>query len=204
MQIKSIAMLAAAGCVIGVLTGCGVPQKKHDRIVAELNAAAQASEDALKATLADTKSALQAEQTKSSQLQSELKDSSARIEELKGSVDGLTNNLAAEKSKVSQLESDLSAVKATVSGAQQKASEAEKARDKMEQEKQQAQRRFDMLRAALLELNKKSPADLQINLDDIMSNMGAPSSDTGSTEQSAPAASGTESVKGLLDQMDNM
>ena len=30
MQIKSIAMLAVAGCAIGMLTGCGVPQDEHD------------------------------------------------------------------------------------------------------------------------------------------------------------------------------
>ena len=33
MQIKSIAMLAVAGCAIGMLTGCGVPQDEHDAIV---------------------------------------------------------------------------------------------------------------------------------------------------------------------------
>jgi hypothetical protein len=74
----------------------------------------------------------------------------------------------------------------------------------MEIEKQETQRRFDMLRKALLDLNNRKPADMGIKLQGIVGDMGAPA-DTDSTMDSAPAAANdTDSVKGLLDDMDNM
>jgi len=201
MQIKSIAMLVAAGCAVGMLTGCGVPQKEHDAIVAQLTAEAQATEDALNAQLAETKSSLDAESAKSSKLQIEVNNSVARIDELKSAADALTDSLTAEQTKVSQLESDLADVKATISSYQQQTADAEAARDAMELEKQETQRRFDMLRENLLQLSKKNPDDLQIKL--IVNDMNAPEAAAGASE-SAPAASDTDSVKGLLDAMDAM
>jgi len=202
MQIKSIAMLAVAGCAIGMLTGCGVPQDEHDAIVAQLNAEAQASEDALNATLAETKSQLVAELAKTGKLESEIQNTAARIEELKLATDESNNLLAAEQNRALQLEADLAAVTATVDSSHQQALDAENQRDLMEMEKIETQRRFDMLRAALLDLNNKNPEDLQIKL--IVDDMGGTPAATESITESAPAASDTESVKGLLDEMDNM
>lgn len=202
MQIKSIAMLAAAGCAIGMLTGCGVPQDEHDAIVAQMTAERQTSEDALNVKLADTQSLLDAESAKTRKLQIELNDSAERIDELKSSVTELTDTISGEQSKVSQLESSLAATKASVASAQQQARDAENARNVMEIEKQETQRRFDMLRKAILDLNKKNPADMGITLQGIVGDMDAPS-DAGSMMESAPDAD-TDSVKGLLDDMDNM
>ena len=155
MQIKSIAMLAVAGCAIGMLTGCGVPQDEHDAIVAQLNAEAQASEDALNAKLAETQADLTAELAKTSKLEVEIQNTVARIDELKLAADEVNGLLVAEQDKVAQLEADLAAVTATVDSSHQQALDAEAQRDLMEREKVETQRRFDMLRAALLELNKK-------------------------------------------------
>jgi chromosome segregation ATPase len=204
MQIKSIAMLVAAGCAIGMLTGCGVPQKEHDAIVAQLNADALATEDALNITLADTQSLLEVESAKTRKLQIELNDTAERIDELKSSANELTDSLAAELSKVSQLESDLTAVKNTVASAQQATRDAENERNVMEIEKQETQRRFDMLRAALLDLNNKKPADMGIKLEGIVGDMDDAPADEVIITEIAPATSETESVKGLLDEMDNM
>lgn len=203
MQIKSIAMLAAAGCAIGMLTGCGVPQDEHDAIVAQMTAERQTSEDALNVKLADTQSLLDAESAKTRKLQIELNDSAERIDELKSSVTELTDTISGEQSKVSQLESSLAATKASVASAQQQARDAENARNVMEIEKQETQRRFDMLRKAILDLNGKNPADMGITLQGIVGDMDMPS-DAGSMMESAPADSDTDSVKGLLDDMDNM
>jgi chromosome segregation ATPase len=104
---------------------------------------------------------------------------------------------------VSELESDLSTAKTKIAAVQQQVRDAEKERDLMEMEKQETQRRFDMLRKALLDLNKKNPADLQINLGTIVDDMGAPAG-SGSPAKSAPAASDGDSVKDLLDVMDSM
>jgi len=201
MQIKSIAMLVVAGCTIGMLTGCGVPQKEHDAIVAQLTAEAQATQDALNAQLTETQASLDAESAKSSKLQTEVENSVARIDELKGAADDLTASLTAEQDKVAQLDSELAEVKGTIASYQQQTADAESARDAMELEKIETQRRFDMLRKALLDLNKKNPDDLQIKL--IVDDMGgAPAAASSGT--AAPAASDPESVQGLLDAMDNM
>jgi len=200
MQIKSIAMLVAAGCTIGMLTGCGVPQKEHDAIVAQLTAEAQATEDALNAQLAETKSSLDSESAKSSKLQLELKNTESLIEELRNAAAEKADALVAEQDKVAQLESDLTAVKSTISSYQQQTADAESARDAMELEKQETQRRFDMLRKALLDLNKKNPEDLQIKL--IVGDMNAAAG--GTAEASTSSASDTDSVQGLLDAMDSM
>lgn len=203
MQMKSIAMLAAAGCAIGMLTGCGVPKEEHEAIVAELTANAQAAEDALNAELNETKSSLDAEQAKTRKLQIELNDSVERIDELKSTADELTDNVAAEQSKVAQLESDLAAVKATVAAAHQATRDAENERDMMELEKQETQRRFDMLRAALLDLNEREPADMGIKLESIIGGMDA-SDAVSIPEAAAPAAGGDSSLTGILDEMENM
>jgi chromosome segregation ATPase len=170
--------------------------------VAQLNAAAQASEDALNATLNETKAELVAEQAKTSKLEIEIQDTVARMDELKLAADESSELLVAEKGTVSQLEADLAAVTATVDSSHQQALDAENQRDLMEMEKIETQRRFDMLRAALLDLNKKNPEDLQIKL--IVDDMGGTPAATESITESAPAASEPESVKGLLDEMDNM
>jgi hypothetical protein len=202
MQIKSIAMLAVAGCAIGMLTGCGVPQDEHDAIVAQLNAEAQASEDALNAKLSETQADLTAELAKTSKLEVEIQDTVARMDELKLAAEEAGELLVAEQGKVTQLKADLAAVTATVDASHQQALDAEKQRDLMEMEKIETQRRFDMLRAALLDLNNKNPDDLQIKL--IVDDMNGVAPSAAAAPESAPAASDTESVKGLLDEMDSL
>ena len=204
MQIKSIAMLVAASCAIGILTGCGVPKKEHEAIVAELTANAQAAEDALNAELNETKSSLDAEQAKTAKLQIEVNDSVERIAELKSAADELTESVAAEQSKVAQLESDLAAVQATVAAANQATLDAENERDLMELEKQETQRRFDMLRAALLDLNERDPADMGIKLEGILGDMDAPAEAASTPKEAAPASGGDASLTSILDEMDNM
>jgi chromosome segregation ATPase len=198
MQMKSIAMLVAACCAMGILTGCGVPKKEHEAIVAELTANAQAAEEALNAELNETKSSLDAEQAKTRKLQIELSDSVERIDELKSAADELTESVAAEQSKVAQLESDLAAIEATVAAAHQATRDAEEERDLMELEKLETQRRFDMLRAALLDLNERDPADMGIKLEGILGGMDAPA------EAASPATGGDASLTGILDEMENM
>ena len=39
MPMRRIVMMVMAGCMIGMLTGCGVPKEEHEAKVAELNAA---------------------------------------------------------------------------------------------------------------------------------------------------------------------
>jgi chromosome segregation ATPase len=207
MQIKSIAMLAAAGCAIGILTGCGVPKEEHEAIVAELTANAQAAEDALNAELNDTKSQLDDATAKAARLQIEVNDSVDRIAELKSAADELTDSVAAEQSKVAQLESDLAAVKATVATSQQETRDAEKERDIMELEKQETQRRFDMLRKAILDLNEVNPDDMQIKL--IVDDMDAPADTLSAPAEAAPtaaapAAEDDSSLTSILDEMDSM
>ena len=207
MQIKSIAMLAAAGFVIGMLTGCGVPKDEHEAIVAELTANAQAAEDALNAELNDTKSLLDAEAAKAAKLQIEVNGSVDRIAELKSTADELTDSVAAEQSKVAQLEADLTAVKATVATAQQETRDAEEERDIMELEKQETQRRFDMLRKAIIDLNEVNPDDMQIKL--IVDDMDAPADAVSAPAEAAPsaaapAAADEGSLTSILDEMDNM
>jgi chromosome segregation ATPase len=202
MQIKSIAMLAVAGCAIGMLTGCGVPQDEHDAIVAQLNAEAQASEDALNAKLAETEADLTAELAKTSKLEVEIQDTVARMDELKLAAEEAGELLVAEQEKVTQLKADLAAVTATVDASHQQALDAENERDLMEMEKIETQRRFDMLRAALLDLNNKNPDDLQIKL--IVDDMNGVAPSAATATESAPAASDTDSVIGLLDEMDSM
>jgi chromosome segregation ATPase len=204
MQMKSIAMLVAASCAIGILTGCGVPKKEHEAIVAELTANAQAAEDALNAELNETKSSLDAEQAKTAKLQIEVNDSVERIAELKSAADELADSVAAEQSKVAQLESDLAAVEATVAAAHQATRDAENERDLMELEKQETQRRFDMLRAALLDLNERDPADMGIKLEGILGDMDAPAEATSTPAAAVPATGGNTSLTGILDEMENM
>jgi septal ring factor EnvC (AmiA/AmiB activator) len=75
MQKKSIAMMLVAGCAVGMLTGCGIPEEEHNAIIAEMEAKFKAEEEKLNIKIAEQDSVITSEKTKVAQLESELKTS---------------------------------------------------------------------------------------------------------------------------------
>ena len=123
---KRIIMMAAAGCAIGLLTGCGVPQEEYDAKIGELNAA-WAENETLNGKNTDLESLLKAEQGKVRSTRIELDDASKRVAELKEKDAAAAKALADEKGKVSGLESDLAASTSAKGMAEDRSSEAETA-----------------------------------------------------------------------------
>jgi len=123
---KRIVMMVVAGCAIGLLTGCGVPQEEYDAKIGELNAAA-AEAEILNDKITDLESLLKAEQGKFNSKRIELDDAEKRITELTEKDAAAAKTLADEKGKVSELESDLAATKSAKGMAEDRSSEAETA-----------------------------------------------------------------------------
>jgi len=196
MQIKSIATVLIAGCAIGMLTGCGVPQKEHDAIVAQLNADHEQVANDLKTKLADAESLLTAEKTRAGNLTADLRSSTALNDELKKSIADLKSSLENANSEISGLESQLKSAKASIASAQQMTVDAQNDAASARMEAQETQRRFDELVANLIALNKIKPED--VGFDNLSSDV-APSMDMG-----AGAGSGPSEVSSLLDEMGNM
>lgn len=123
---KRIIMTVAAGCAMGLLTGCGVPQEEYDAKIGELNTA-WAETETLKGKIADFESLLKAEQQKFNSKRIELDAAEKRISDQKEKDAAAAKALANEKGKVSELESDLAATKSAKGMAEDRSNEAEDA-----------------------------------------------------------------------------
>ncbi|MEN8255132.1 MAG: hypothetical protein ABFR33_06640 [Verrucomicrobiota bacterium] len=177
---KRVMMMVVAGCAMGLLTGCGVPQEEYDAKIGELNAAA-AEAETLNGEIADLKSLLKAEQGKFNSKRIDLDGAEKRIAELEKKEAAAAKALADEKGKVSQLESDLAAAKSAKGMAQDKASELEAALAGL-------QGKYDKLVADFEQFKKN------------MRSLGAPV-----PASPAPAADdGESSSKTALDILDDM
>ena len=106
MPMRKIIMMVMAGCMIGMLMGCGVPKEEHEAKVAELNAAWEEIET-LKGKLDDTETLLKKEQGKVRNSQIELDDASKRVAELTEKEAATSTALADEMDKTAALETDL-------------------------------------------------------------------------------------------------
>lgn len=200
MHIKSIATMLIAGCAIGMLTGCGVPQKEHDAIIAQLNADHDAVVSDLKTKLSDTESLLTAEKGRTDSLNNDLRASNVLNEELKANVTELKTSLANANSQNSNLESQLTTAKASIQSAQDMAADAQNDAANARMEAQETQRRFDELIANLIALNKIKPED--VGFDNLRSGP-APSMDMG-VDTSADEGADSGSAADLLNEMGNM
>ncbi|MBN2163685.1 MAG: hypothetical protein JXR25_07430 [Pontiellaceae bacterium] len=203
MQIKSIAMLAVAGCAIGMLTGCGVPQEEHDAIVAQLNSEHQMELDKVNTELQDTKSLQKAAEDSVRSLRADLRDSTALNDELKETNKSLKGELADVRSDISSLESQLKSAKASIQSAQAMASDAESERATMEMEARETQRRFDELILNLAQLNGVKPSDVGFpELDGMVESAVPMVEDMGMDVE--VEESGSSSAADLLEQMGAM
>ncbi len=207
MQMKSIAKMVIAGCAIGMLTGCGVPQEEHDAIVAQLNADHEAVQLELNTELEDTKSLLAAEKERSRTLNSDLNDSSILNRELKEQMTELKSSLATANTQISSLESKLTSANAKITAAQSMAADAENERAAAEMEAQEKERRFMALIENLVRLQKVNPSDLgwpELEAAiDTGSMSSAPSVDMGADMGMGESADSSTAAS-LLDEMGSM
>ncbi len=185
MQIKTVAMMIVAGCAIGMLTGCGIPEEEHNAMIADINAKAKAQEDKLNSQIADLDSLLKAEQNKSRTTQITLADTTDQLEKAKKQAAETAKSLTDEKATVAGLEKQLANQKAATDAALAQAGDAEAKYNTLDVEYQELKRRFEMF---------------QKN----MSSLGRTSSPVGAAP--APASSGApktdaESAMDLLNQM---
>ena len=152
---KRIIMMAAAGCAVGMLTGCGVPQEEHDAKIAELNSA-WAEIETLKGSVTDLESLLKAEKGKTRNSRIELDAASKRITELTAKEAAAANALADEKGKISELESQLAAATSATGMAEDRTTEAEAALAALQVEYDKLQARFDQFQKNMRSLSGAS------------------------------------------------
>lgn len=141
---KKMAMLLAAGCAIGMLTGCGIPEEDHLAIIDGIKAEHQAEVDKLNGTIADRDDVIKSEKAKARQMRIELDDASERITDLQQKSAETSKALATEKSQVASLESQLKTANAKTAAAQDDAMDAENKYNTLDVEYQEVKRRFEM------------------------------------------------------------
>ena len=157
MQIKTITMMVAVGCVATILTGCGVPQEEYDSQVAALDTAMKDIEG-LKGKNADLESLLNSEKSKVRNIRIELDSASKRIAALKKSEAKAASALADEKAKVASLGSKVSSAQSALTSAQAKAKEAQDALSALQAEYKKLQTRFSSLQKNMNSLGATSRA----------------------------------------------
>ena len=189
MPMRKIIMMVMAGCMIGMLTGCGVPKKEHEAKVAELNAAWEEIET-LKGRLDDTETLLKKEQGKVRNSQIELDDASKRVAELTEKEAATSTALADEMDKTAALETDLVAAMAAIGMANDQIGELEAALAKLQGEYDSLLNRFNELKKNMLSLGGEVPmADVEPKA------AAAPKADEGAPKSNSKTAAD------LLDEM---
>lgn len=187
MPMRRIVMMIMAGCMIGMLTGCGVPKEEHEAKLAELNAA-WAEIETLKGKIADTESLLKVEQGKVRNNQIDLDDAGKKLTEMKEKEAATAKALTVEKGKVTALENDLAAAKSATQLANDQISELEAALAKLQGEYDSLQNRFDQLKKNMLSFGDASMPAVESET------VEAPA-----TDDESPAT-----AKGLLDDMSTL
>lgn len=203
MQIKSIATMLIAGCAIGMLTGCGVPQEEHDAIIAQLNADHEAALQAVNTELEDEKSLKKAAEERANTLNATIRESNALNEELKSSVQEAKESLANANSQISALESQLTSAKASISSAQEMAASAQNDAATARMEAEETERRFMALIENLINLQKVKPSDL--GWPELEAKISSSSMDMGSDMgMDAGGSADSSAASDLLDAMGEM
>ena len=122
MQKRSIAMMAAVGCAVTMLTGCGISKEEHQAVVDDLNAK-MAEIETLKGNAAELDSKLDAEKSKVRKKGIELENAAEDLAKSKTATAEASSALASETAKVNTLERALSSEKSRVVSAQQNTEE---------------------------------------------------------------------------------
>lgn len=195
MQKKTIVMMLAAGCAIGMLTGCGVPEEEHLAALAAQEAKFNAEKDKLNQKIAEQDSIIKNEKAKVRTTRIELDDASERIKGLQQKNAETAKEVAAEKAKVADLESQLKTSKSMASSSQEQADEWESKFNALDVEYQELKRRFEMFQKNLGALNQSEPAPAAASDATGLEGLGEP----------APAPkTEKDKVNSLLDQMGTM
>ncbi|MBT8042692.1 MAG: hypothetical protein KJN67_00285 [Pontiella sp.] len=162
MHIRGISMMLVAGCVIGLLTGCGIPEDEHYAILAEMDTKFKAEEEKLNSKITDLESLLNNEKAKARSARAELDDATERIKGLQQTNAQAAKALAGEKSKVADLESALASAKSTLLAARDEVIEAENRLSAIDKEYQELKRRFEMFQKNLNALDQSSAAPVAV------------------------------------------
>jgi chromosome segregation ATPase len=140
------------------LTGCGVPQEKHDALVAQLTADREASEAALNGKITDLESLLKSEKAKTQSLRLQLDDATEQCKVLRQQSAETASELADEKSKTLSMEQEVADAKLGEIVAQDLAREAEEKYNALKDEFDALQRRFEMFKTNLQGFGKPASA----------------------------------------------
>ena len=158
MQVKTIAMMVAAGCAVTMLTGCGVPKEEHAATVAELNTAA-AENVSLNEKIVDLESLLGAEKNKVKMTNIELKGAQESITEGKQREAEVASALADEKAKVLDLEGDVTSAQSATTSAREQVSTTEAALAILQEEYAELEARFNQFQRNLGALDGEPASD---------------------------------------------
>lgn len=195
MHKKSIAMMLAAGCAIGMLTGCGVPEEEHLAALAAQESAFKAEEDTLNQKIAEQESIIKNEKAKVRTARIELDDASERIKGLQQKSAETSKALASEKTRAADLESELKSQKSATAAAQDRAMESEEQYNTLSVEHEELKRRFEMFQKNLSSIGSSSSPAPAASADSELEALGG-AAEAPKTEK--------QKVNSLLDQMGNM
>lgn len=163
MGIKTIAMMAAAACVLGISTGC-VKQEEYDNMKATLEQKVADLETELSNTKDDLNAKIQSAEQRASTLAVELGAANDSVSVLQTDKTDLEGQLADANSRISSLDSQLEAANSRITAANNRVTAAQQDVSDMEYEVAEINRRYDMLRAMIIKLNNRTPDQFDIDL----------------------------------------
>ena len=163
MQIRTVAIMAVAACAIGMSTGC-VKQEDLDNLEAKKNAEIEELKTSyteqvdnrdkeiieLKTTLGEKDNLIARARAETSELRDDVSEAEGEIKTAKDEASRLQRQLDYAKSNVADMEAAVEA--------------AESKCDKAIRSSADIERRYNMLRAALIALQQSNPSDYAIEL----------------------------------------
>ena len=154
MQKKTMAMIMMVGCSAMLLTGCGVSEEEHNKVLKQV-----ADRDKEIATMKDaveqSKEAVATEQAKARKLEADVSVLNDELNKIKGAVAAETEKYSAEQQKVSALESELSTSKSDVARVQATLTESEVALKELSGKYQNMLKRWEQFEKNLQNLDKE-------------------------------------------------
>jgi len=192
MQMKNISMMLMAGCVIAMLTGCGIPKEEHNAILAEMNEKYVSMEASLNAQIDELEAKLTGEEAKSRAAEIELEGANEKLDNLKTKAAELTQSLTAANDKIGGLESTLSSTKSALNSARSTIADLEAKLSALKDAYANLEQRLEMYKKNFGTIKPvAAPAD-------------AAAAVVVEEEAPAPVSEDIEKVSSLLDAMGNM
>ena len=142
-MIKYLSWLMLAAVL--VVTGCGVPQEEHDAAVTQLQTERAKLEEMLNGKISDLESVVKSEKAKGKSMRLQLDSTERKLRESQKKAISAAKDAAKVKAQVTSLEREVSRAESTANRIKDQLSSVQEQAKTVEDDRNELQRRLDML-----------------------------------------------------------